>query len=359
MAQLDIKNCDVFLRDGYTGPSGAANAKINYVLADPVTAPTASATGGGATGGSLAAGTYLLSYTLVTALGETLRSNDSISLVVSSGNIPRVTFPALPTGAVSRKLYISTDSGNRSTELLYASSITALTYDMSIAAPGITSPPSSSTAGLTYAVGTTTIVVDGITGALVTGDYFTVASRQQRYLITNHSETLGNTTSVTFTPGLVTAANDNADVDITAHYLQIRIGEGNISWTEKRPIMYVKDRGKLDTVRRGDEEPVEVKLDATWVFLKASSGATPTIEDVLKNRGQASAWTTSSSDPCEPFCVDIIVEYTPPCTTEELEIYELRDFRYEELGQDLKQGQISITGKCNVIEVDVTRVVAA
>lgn len=210
-----------------------------------------------------------------------------------------------------------------------------------------------------YAVGATTMAVDGFTGAVVTGDYFTVGGRQQRYQITAHNETLGVTNSITFTPGLATAALDNDVIAIQPHHLQIRIGEGNITWTEKRMITYVKDRGKLDTVRKGDEDPVEVKLDATWVFLKASTGQTVTIEDVLKKRGEAAAWVTSGSDPCEPYCVDIVIEYTPPCTTEQMEIYTIRDFRYEELGHDLKAGTISITGKANVIEVDVGRVTYA
>jgi hypothetical protein len=210
-----------------------------------------------------------------------------------------------------------------------------------------------------YVVGTTVMAVDGFTGAVVTGDYFTVGGRQQRYQITAHSETLGATTQITFTPGLVTAAVDNDVIAIQPHHLQIRIGEGNVMWTEKRPIVYVKDRGLLDTVREGDEEPVEVKLDATWVFLKASTGQTPTIEDVLKKRGEAANWVTSATDTCEPYAVDLIIEYTPPCSTEQMEIYELRDFRYEELAQDLKQGQISISGKCNTVEATVTRVTAA
>jgi hypothetical protein len=209
--------------------------------------------------------------------------------------------------------------------------------------------------GAGYAIGTTVLAVDGATGAVTTGDYVTIGGRATRYQIASHSETLGNTTQITITPGLVTAALDNDDVDIAPRQLQIRIGEGNVSWTEKRMITYVKDRGKLDTVRKGDEDPVEVKLDATWVFLKASTGQTPTIEDVLKNRGEAASWTTSGSDPCEPYCVDLVIEYTPPCTSEKLEIYTIRDFRYEELGHDLKAGQLSVTGKANVIEVDVAR----
>lgn len=242
MAQLDIKNCDVFIFDGYTGPAGAASAAVNNMAG--------------------------------------------------------------------------------------------------------------------YIVGSTTMTVDGVTGALVVGDWFTVGGRQTRYKITATTETLGNTTSITFTPGLVTAAVDNDAIDFVGHFLQIRIGEGNCSWTEKRPVTYVKDRGKLDTVRLGDEEPVEVKLDATWVFLKSDTGNPPSIEDALKKRGEASAWVTSAADTCEPYAVDIVIEYTPPCD-DKMEIYTITDFRYEELAHDLKQGQISVSGKCNTLEVTVTRVTAA
>jgi hypothetical protein len=134
-----------------------------------------------------------------------------------------------------------------------------------------------------------------------------------------------------------------------AHQLKIRIGDGNISWTEKRPIVYVKDRGLLDTVRRGDQEPVAVKFDATWVFLASyTTDTTPTIEEALKQIGKASIWKSSSADPCEPYAVDVVIVYTPPCSVVK-ETYTLADFRYEDLGHDLKTGQLAITGKCNVV----------
>ena len=355
MAQLDIKNADVFIEDGYAG-SVTGTTLVNNVLADPTTAPTHNATGGGASGGNLAAGTYIIAYTLVTALGETLRSSQSTNLVVSSGNIPRVTFPALPTGAVSRTLYISTDGGGAGTQTLYASGITALTYDMSIAAPGVTPPPSTSTAGLIYAIGTTTMLVDGSTGVVTVGDRFSVVGdTTTSHTVTSTVETLGSTTSITFTPALGGAVNNNAIITWLPHRLQIRIGEGNFQWTEKRNIMYTKDRGRLDTVKLGDEEPVEVKLDFTWVFLKADAGQTPTVEDVLKKRGEAASWVTSAADTCEPYAVDIKIVYSPPCASEKREVYLVRDFRYEDLGHDVKQGMVSVSGKANITEPTVTR----
>ncbi len=354
MAQLDLKNVDVFFKDGYAG-SVVGTTLINHVLADPVSAPTATATGGGATGGSLVAGDYLLSYSYVTALGETLRSPDSSTLTVGSTNIPRVTFPALPSGAVSRKLYISTASGNRASETLYASGITTLTYDMAIAAPGSGAFLTVSTGGLNYSIGTTVILVDGNTAAATVGDLFTVGAETTVHTVAATTETLGATTSITFTPALTSVIADNAAIVWLPHQLQVRIGEGNLQWTEKRAVVYTKDRGILDTVKLGDQDPVEVKLDATWVFLKASSGRTPTIEDVLKHRGEAATWVTSSSDACEPYAVDLVAVYTPPCTTDQIETYTLNDFRYEDIGHDLKTGQLSLSGKCNTIEATVSR----
>lgn len=106
----------------------------NPAIANPAAAPTVNPTGGGVGGGSLAAGTYLFLYTDHTGYGETLPSSATAGVVVSAGNIPRVTFPALPAGVASRSLYITTDGGAAGTARLYAAGITATTYDCTAAA---------------------------------------------------------------------------------------------------------------------------------------------------------------------------------------------------------------------------------
>lgn len=216
--------------------------------------------------------------------------------------------------------------------------------------------------GAGYAAGIATMTVDGFTAAVTTGDIFTVAgskasgtNRLTRHKITAHTETSSATTSITFTPALSAAVVDNAVITIQPHELEAKIGEGNCQYTEKRNIEYVRDRGVLDTVREGDEEPVEVRMDFTWEFLKSDVTLIPTIEDALKQRGEASGWTSSSSDACEPFAVDIEIWYNPPCTGEKDEIILLEDFRWEQLEHNLKDGQVSLTGKCNVKEANVTR----
>lgn len=216
--------------------------------------------------------------------------------------------------------------------------------------------------GAGYAAGTTVLTVDGFTAAVTTGDIVTVAgskasgtNRLTRHKITAHTESTGATVSITVTPALSASVLDNAVITVQPHQLEVTVGEGNMQYTEKKSREYKKDRGRLNTVKDGDEEPVEVRLDFDWEFLYADSGATPSVEDVLKNRGEASTWVTSSSDTCEPFAVDIEIWYNPPCTGEKDEIYLLSDYRYEQLDHNIKDGQVSMTGKCNVTEASVSR----
>ncbi len=143
---------------------------------------------------------------------------------------------------------------------------------------------------------------------------------------------------------------DDAALTFLGHKLTIRIGEGTMSYSEKRAIVYVKDRGRLDTVRTGDEDPMDVKLDFTWEFLSSqSSDTTPTIEDAFKKLGPAADWVSTSDDQCEPFCVDLYMLYSPPCTTNQKELIILPEFRYEDLGHEMKNAQVSVSGKCNVV----------
>lgn len=65
-----------------------------------------------------------------------------------------------------------------------------------------------------YNQGDTTVTVDGVTGALLTGAWCTVAGDDSPQRITAHTETLGNTTSIVLWPGLKRAVADNAIITI-------------------------------------------------------------------------------------------------------------------------------------------------
>lgn len=144
--------------------------------------------------------------------------------------------------------------------------------------------------------------------------------------------------------------------------IEVKIGEGNLTYTESRNIEYTLDRGNLDEVREGDQVPVDVSLDFLWDYLKGPSsdstvsGGTPTIEDALKQQGAAADWTSTDSDACRPYSVDIEITNVPtPTACGDKETILLSDFRWESLDHDLRDGSVSVSGRCNITEATVTR----
>ena len=137
--------------------------------------------------------------------------------------------------------------------------------------------------------------------------------------------------------------------DDSNHTLEVKIGEGNFTWKETKPRQYIKDRGRLDTVRNGDEESVDVSFAFMWEWLKSVGIESVTVEDALKKIGAASDWVSTGEDPCAPYCVDITVENNNGCGDLPDEFIVFHEFRYEDLNHDIKAGTVAVTGKCNEV----------
>lgn len=213
-----------------------------------------------------------------------------------------------------------------------------------------------------YVLGATSMVVDGITGVVPVGARFSVDGHGE-YTVTSTSETTGNTTTLNFTPGLLAAVADNDVITIGGRALIIKVGSGTVSWSEKKPREYLKDRGVIDSVRNADEEPMDVNLEFMYEELTASDPVNdpPTPEDVIKQRGAAADWVSADqTDPCAPYCVNISILHTPlNCTSVDREKVKLPKFYYEALDHDPKAGAIKVSGKCNATEATVTRLASA
>lgn len=149
---------------------------------------------------------------------------------------------------------------------------------------------------------------------------------------------------------------DGAD---PANTLTVKIGEGTIGWTERKERRYILDRGVLDSVRNEDETPLEVKLDFMWEYIKGGLGSEdpPTIEEALKQTGNAADWTSSDDDTCQPYAVNLVIYYTPtPSACGDKETITIADFRYEQIEYDARNSDtVSITGRANVTEPTVVR----
>ena len=143
---------------------------------------------------------------------------------------------------------------------------------------------------------------------------------------------------------------------VTPNEIEITVGEGNLTWSVKNPLEYRKNRGQLGSVRAADEEPVEVTIEAEFDNVISHGTEAVTVTEALTKTGAASAWLTTSSDACEPYCVNLIVEFEPECDDGTYaERITFPDFRPDNRDYDVEAGQISIPGKCNVTDVTVER----
>ena len=164
------------------------------------------------------------------------------------------------------------------------------------------------------------------------------------------------TTAITFTPAKAsgTAADDSV-ITFLPQRLLIKIGEGDMSWTESREFIYDRDRDVLDTVRQGQDQPVSVDLAFTFEYVTASTANPPTPVDCLNRVGPAAAWVSSATDLCEPYAIDLIVVHCVPCGTDEDQELLFPDFRYESLDYSISDASISVSGQCNTTRITTTR----
>lgn len=168
----------------------------------------------------------------------------------------------------------------------------------------------------------------------------------------------GSSTTVTFTAGtlkVAIAATDIIKIYPAPQSITVRVGSGTFSWSEKRNMEYITDRGNLYGVREGAQVPMDVKFDFMWENIRGTSSVV-SVEDALKKIGAAAAWVSSDTDACNPYAVNIVVDYVPNCANQIVrELITLEDFRWEDLSHDPKAGTVSVSGKCNTTQATILR----
>ena len=147
-----------------------------------------------------------------------------------------------------------------------------------------------------------------------------------------------------------------------SNQIQVKLGEGNLTFSEKQNVEYTLDGGNLDEVRLGDQVPVEVRLDAIWDFYSGAgsqstlsgSSLAPTVADAIKGVGSAAGWTSTDADACRPYAVDLQLHYDADCSGG-IETLTLSDFRWEQLDFDASAGTLSVSGRCNITLISSVR----
>ncbi len=180
----------------------------------------------------------------------------------------------------------------------------------------------------------------------------------QVHVVTGRTPSDGSatTTNIVFSPALGAGTYaDGGVLTFAANQLDIKIGDGNVTYTENSEYEYDLDRDMLDSVRAGAEVPIDVSLDFVYEFIVTGTNESISPMDALKARGGAAEWRSSSSDPCEPYSVDVEIVHTPICTTAEIETTLFPEFRSESREVNLGDANVSVSGRCNVTEPTITR----
>lgn len=138
--------------------------------------------------------------------------------------------------------------------------------------------------------------------------------------------------------------------------LTLLVGTGTVTWTAHRVIEYVKDRGLLLSVRKGNDQPVDLKFSLIYQYLTAAAGEPVTPEDFLKQRNGAVSYVSSDGDACQPFAVSIVIAQSPGCSPTKTEVITISKFRYESIAADPKAGTLQVSGKANILLPTVARV---
>jgi hypothetical protein len=224
---------------------------------------------------------------------------------------------------------------------------TAAVDDASITSPGDT----------TLDIGTIVLNTDD-TDLVPVGARFTIAGETGSpvHTVTARTPTSTSpTTNITFTPAIAAGVVTTAVITFASQEVEIKVGDGDVTYTENTEYIYDLDRGDLDTVREGDQVPMDVSFDIVYEHITTGTGETIAPMDALKRKGSATEWVSSATDKCEPYAVDIEITHTPPCGTSETEVTTFPDFRSEGREVSYADSVVSISGRCNAVEPVVVR----
>lgn len=170
-------------------------------------------------------------------------------------------------------------------------------------------------------------------------------------------ESGGSTWSLTFSPAIASGSvpTDEDEITFLPQRVTMKIGSGNITHSENQDPQFDTDRGILDGVRLGTEQPMDVTTSFVYNWLRASSGQPITPYEAINRIGGAANWHNAALDPCEPYCFNLVVIDTPPCGSEQAEVIRYPRVYPTQVQTDVEQAQVSLTAKCNATKPEVTR----
>lgn len=157
-------------------------------------------------------------------------------------------------------------------------------------------------------------------------------------------------------------------------WIALKFGDGSLTHTINKSYDYKKSRGKLDDVRRGEEQVLDVGFEGKFTAMVANTGAGPDetyalhevfegVEYLETDHGEAKfagtreSWLAAYG--CPPYCVDLEIHNNPrmdcPASDAVGEAQLLRYFRSTSIAADFSTGMVNISGECHILRPMVRR----
>lgn len=97
----------------------------------------------------------------------------------------------------------------------------------------------------------------------------------------------------------------------SAAEVTVDLEDGDLEYTERRPVNIVLDRGRLDHARKAADETLELSFSFMLQRFQEPGADNPTVYEALKHIGDASAWVSQESD-SDTWAVDIEFSIADP-----------------------------------------------
>lgn len=143
---------------------------------------------------------------------------------------------------------------------------------------------------------------------------------------------------------------DNSGVG-GANKVTVDIEEGDLAWTEHRPVNIILDRGVLNHPRKANDQPIDLAFSVKHAGFLAGNVASGAISlyEALTLTGGAAAWVSSSAN-TDAKSVDIVFTITDPAGGA-AETVTFTEFCAEDIS--FKEGDpfdtLAVSGRCVLI----------
>ncbi len=340
MALIDLKNVNLYLRDGFDNGAASPTSTDIEPIGETTIALTA-CTVAVPVGAGVVFGSHTTEYTVA-----------SRTIPGGTAAVQTLTSTTNPTGGTFTLTY-----DGETTETIEKDALPAAVELALEALDSIPNGTCTVTASVTdYTDGdlifTFSAPLEGAIADMVL-DATSLTGGSVYVISTTTPGVLGTTTTVIVLNEVLVAATTAAGaITFKGIKLEIGVGEGNLEYTSKTPREFKLNRGNLSSVKNADQEPMDVSFGFEWDYIRIATGIVPTIEQVFERTGPAADWTTTASDSCDPFCVNIEIHNAPTCTgggSNTTEDITLARFYPEELQHSIEDSTINCTGRCNSV----------